>query len=120
MKTRTTLMLCVVAVLAFVWATPAQAALEAYYNCNEGSGTTVADYVTSTNDGTFQNSMAWSSDGDGYTGLSGDYAIVSNGNASYVDTVNPTYGNGPSAFTITLWLYQSYSYNYEINCFVPF
>jgi len=111
MKTRTTLMLCVLAVLAFVWATPAQAALVAYWDCDEGSGTDLFDYTTNDNDGTLQNSMGWTS--SGHTGLSGDNAIVGNGDASYVGVPDSaTLKGGGSAFAITMWLNQSYSYNY--------
>jgi len=113
MKTRTSLMLCVLAFIALAWATPAQAALVAYWDCDEGSGTTLEDYTASSHDGTLQNSMGWTSSGGGRTGISGDYALSGNGNRSDVNV--PRAGDlvgGDSAMTFTVWLRETYSGNY--------
>jgi hypothetical protein len=111
MKTRTSLMLCVLAFIALAWATPAQAALVAYWDCDEGSGTNLEDYTASSHDGTLGNSMGWTS--SGHTGLSGDNALLSNGNRSYVNV--PRAGDlvgGNSSFTMTIWLKETYSGGY--------
>ncbi len=73
MKMRTSLMLCVVAVLCFAWATPAQAALVGYWDFDEGTGTDVGDF-SGNNDGTFGagSGATWVT---GHTGNAGDYAL---------------------------------------------
>jgi len=111
MKTRTSLMLCVLAVIALAWATPAQAALVAYWNCDEGSGTALNDYTANNNDGTLVQSMGWTT--SGHTGLSGDKALSGNGNLSCVTVPDSaTLKGGGSAFTITVWLNETYSAAY--------
>ena len=76
MRTHTSLILCAaLTVIGLAWATPAQAALVAYWNFNEGSGgsgTTVADF-SGNNDGTILGTKpTWVA---GHTGGAGDYAL---------------------------------------------
>jgi len=110
MKTRTSLTLCVVAVLALAWATPAQAALVAYWNMNEGTGTTVADYTANDNAGTRTGSTSWQA---GHTGLTGDYAVRIPGGTNYVSVPDSTsFDTITNAFTFTLWVYERAHTNY--------
>ena len=114
MKTRTSLTLCVVAVLALAWATSAQAALVAYWDCDEGSGTTLTDYTANDNDGTCVNGPygAPTIDGTGHTGLSGDYSLVAKGGTDYVKVPDSaTLVGGGSSFTMTVWLKETYGGN---------
>lgn len=112
MKTRTSLILCVVAVLGLAWATPAQAALVAYWNCNEGVGPTAFDFFKgNSNDGTLVG-MGWV---PGHTGAAGDFAVNSPGNAQHVSVPDdPSFDTitTNNTFTIAAWVRELGGTNY--------
>jgi hypothetical protein len=98
-------MLCLLAVIALAWATPAQAALLGYWNMNEGTGTAVNDTSGNLQNTTLGGSTlpTWVA---GQTGLTGDYAlnIPLYGGTSYAGR-NAAITNlgGATNFTITFW-----------------
>jgi len=111
MKTRTTLMLCVLAVLALAWATPAQAALVGYWNLNEGSGTTAKDFLKgNNNDGTLSGGVSWVT---GHTGASGDYAVRIPGGSDYITVPDSaSFDTITNNFTIAAWVRELGGTNY--------
>ena len=105
MKTRTSLMLCLLAVIALAWATPAQAALVGYWNMNEGSGDPVADTSGNAQDAARAGSTkpSWVA---GQTGLTGDYALnfpAYSGTNYVLRSAAVTNLGGATNFTITFW-----------------
>ena len=105
MKTRTSLILCAVAGIALAWATPARAALVAYWNFNEGEGTDAADYTANDNDATLGGDEAptWAT---GQTGDTGDYAVSYPGypsNTSYVTADDSATLTNMTNYSFTLW-----------------
>jgi hypothetical protein len=107
MKTRTSLILCALAVLALVAVQPAQAALLANWKMDAGTGDTVADSSGNSQDlarggGTKPSWVA------GRTGLTGDYALdfpgYPGGGTSYASKASAiTNLAGSTNFTITFW-----------------
>jgi len=118
MKTRTSLMLCVLAFIALAaWATTSQASMVGYWAFDDGSGTTTADSSGVGNPGTLiaggGGLASWVA---GHTGLSGDYALRFQG---YTGRDNIPITNGPAnlgitnAFTMELWARYDYFSTYE-------
>lgn len=78
--------------------------LVGYWPANEGSGTVVANEVNPDTNGTLNNG-SWSADGEGHTGLAGDYAFELTGEAeggSHVEV--PETNVEFEEITITAWL----------------
>lgn len=89
-------------------AAPAEAGLVAYWNFNEGIGTTVADFSANHNSGTINGSLTWVA---GRTGNAGDYALSFPGNdANYVGVPDSTSlhinSKANKRFTIAAWVYD--------------
>ncbi len=110
MKSRASLILCVVAVIGLASATPAQAALVAYWNCNEGTGPTAFDFFKgNSNDGTL-NGMGWVA---GHTGAPGDWAVNSPGNNQNVSVPDSaSFDTITNNFTIAMWVRELGGTNY--------
>jgi len=115
MKTRTTLMLCVLAVIALAWATPAQAALVALWGFNAGSGTTANDHSANNNDGTLVAGggglPAWVT---GHTGAAWDKALKFQGWTDRVRVLDSaSFNTITNTFTIGLWAKADYIASYQ-------
>ena len=116
MKTRTSLMLCVLAFIALAWATSAQAAMTAYWNFDEGAGATAADSSGNGNTGTLiaggGGAASWVT---GCTGLAADKALQFKGwtGRLSVPIVGPANLGITNAFTMELWAKYDYFSNYE-------
>lgn len=92
-------------VLAFGLALPVEASLVAYYDFEEGSGTTINDVSGNGRTGTFQNPDAGP---DWVAGAVGNWALDLNGSNQWVSTVNSLAsqmnmdGNKPK--TVSIWV----------------
>ena len=93
--------------------TPAQAALVGYWNFNDGSGLTAADFTANANDGTlFGNPVpTWVA---GHTGSVGDYALnFQFGNAPRVTVPgSASFATITTNFTLATWAFERSSSNY--------
>jgi len=92
----------------------AQAGLVAYWDFDEGSGTTAADFSSNDNDGTLVNTPTWVA---GHTGDADDYALEfdqdTTDGVSVPDHSSLDLG---SSFTIAAWVYdQGSAFGYVIG-----
>ena len=78
--------------------------LVAYYNFNDGSGTTSTDLTSNSNDGTMTN-MDASSDWVSNTLFAQDYALDLDGTNDYVSITENSAFKPTSALTLSAWIY---------------
>ena len=108
-------MFAAVLALAVLTAITAQAALIGYWNFNEGSGTTAADFSSNANHGTLMGTTAPPAWVAGHTGNPGDYALHINAGSGYPRVEVPHHSSleltGP--FTLAVWLYDTGSTDYS-------
>ena len=80
--------------------------LVAYYNFNDGSGTTPNDLTSNSNDGTMTN-MDASSDWVSNTLFAQDYSLDLDGNNDYVEVTDDNALDISSSMTISAWVYPT-------------
>ncbi len=116
MKTITSVIAMVAMGAAMV--TTAEADLVAYWNFDEGSGTTAADFSSNGNDGTMVGTLTWV---PGQTGGAGDFALSFPGNGANGVAVSHStsleiHTPANKNFTLAAWVYNKGSAYGALYC----
>ena len=94
-------------------ASPAPAGMVAYWNFNEGSGSTASDSTANHNNGTLGGSSGSPTWVTGHTGVTGDKAVQITGGTSYVSVLSSaSLATVTTNFTIAAWVFESSATNY--------